>query len=661
MFSESDRSSTGRDRKIPSDLFKKLHDSFTAFSQKSAGGISRQLSPQTTAGARLSSEDTPQDLDNATPVHSLDAPDNPSDCHAQPRKKTKLENIDRLPPSNHCTFTVTLSKRTAARIRAMDNAQKRLLICRATKRDPDKIACHSGKPWIVAVRLKSEMTLEVSCHDKHERSLLLAANISTRILESAMDGQHVTFGVLMADVQADRLSLQPEVKNYMAAQMLAAANASALPSLVDHKDLISVQRRHSEIKGAADLEIGFASPEQANEAILHGLTWEEKQHKCTRLVKDSEVQNCKNCQRFGHTRDECPNETTCELCLRLHLTKRCLRQGCSLCGKQHSPGSLCKFYGIERGKVKEILQSQQPLWPVKQDSISSIPLGITSHRSLTETSQALAHLQHQARHYQNSTYGSALLAGAGVPSTRNSRSASASSATDSLGPPQSPAAAPIQCGGTSRVSVPNIQHLGRDPRSMKYDAILEELHDNRSLVSTPASNSAVPVHSPAPVALSKKRTAISVSHIDTADESHPYTKRIRYTRSSAPQRINDELEDPVEAYVRENGCVTVEAGEGLRNALERAGIVTEPPPRAKPWRRRRQSPVAESSWYKWSPYERPLLNASLEECQQPLDLDYRGTHSTTEQRGHPLPASHQLPYSCHHDEDLSGGRISAYE
>lgn len=602
-FSESDRSSTGRDRKIPSDLFKKLHDSFTAFSQKSAGAVYRQLGLQTKAGVTLLNNDTHQHLIAATAVQNLDGPDDLSERYAPSRKQISCANIDSLSPSGHCTFTVTLSKSTATRIEVRDNAQKRLLVCQAMKRDPNESAGHSGEPWIMAVRLEPERTLRVYCHDEHERTLLLAANISTKILESIMDNQIVTFGVLMKTVRADRLkNLRPEVRNYKAGRMLVAANASALPSLVDHEDLRSVQRRHSLTKGAANLEVKFASPEQANEAILYGLTWEEKKHECTRLVRDSEVQKCRNCQRFGHTRNECPNETTCELCLRLHPTDKCLRQGCNFCGKQHTPGSLCRFYGIERDKVKEILRSQQPLWPVTQDSISSIPLKLASYQSLTGSSQALAHLEHQAKPYQHSTHEFGLLPGVGVLSTRDSRSANVLSGTGNLGPPKSPAAAPTPRGDTSRVSVPGTQHSGRDPRSTKYDAIPEALDEIRSPVCTPASNSPVPVHSPAPAAQTKKRRATSASHDDSAGESHSYSKRVRYTQDPTPQSMNDELEDPVETYIRENGCVTVQAGEGLRNALERAGIVTGPPPHAEPWRRRHRSPVVESTWYKWTPY-----------------------------------------------------------
>lgn len=649
-FSESDRSSTGRDRKIPSDLFKKLHDSFTAFSQKSAGALSRQLGPQMKAGTHVSNEDALQDFDEATVAYSLDGSESLSACYARSRKKTKLAHIDDPPPSGHCTFIVSLNKHIAARIKAMDNAQKRNLICRATKRDPNEIACHSGKPWIIAVRLKSKHTLEVYCHDKYERSLLLAANISTKILDSAMDSQKVTFGVLMENVQADRLNLQPEVKNYMAAQMLAAVNVSALPSLVDHRDLLSVQSRQAGKKGLVNLMIEFATPKQANEAILEGLIWDEKRHKCKRLLRDSEIQKCSNCQRFGHVLSKCTNGTACELCLRPHPTDDCLQQPCKFCGKQHSLGSLCKVYGIEKCKVKELVRLQQPLWPLTQDPGSGIPLGLESHRSHVKTSSAPAFIPQsflrdslrtgdQEQPHHNSDYGSV---------------------TGDLEPSVSPIAIPAQVTGTSTISITDTQHLGQGLEAKRYEAVLRELDNLRGAVYDQAPNSPTCLRSPASapvVTPQKKRKAITALHVDTTAQPDSSGKRVKYGHSTTPPRVMDQVLDPVEEYIRENGCVTVEAGESLKNALERAGIVTEPLHRAERRHRRRRSPVAESSWYKWT----TRLPNSRETCQQPLGLDYRSIASMTEQRGRALPDSHQLPYSYGHHEDLSGERISAYE
>jgi len=155
----------------------------------------------------------------------------------------------------------------------------------------------------------------------------------------------------MEGVRVDRLNLRPRTRNYMATQMLAAANASALPSLVNQKDLLSVQYRNSKKRGVANLEIEFATPEQGNEAILRGLKWEEKKHRCTRLVRDSEVQTCKNCQRFGHTLSECTNETACKQCFGPHPSTNCGRrpQTCNYCGKMHTPGSVCSSYSKKRG------------------------------------------------------------------------------------------------------------------------------------------------------------------------------------------------------------------------------------------------------------------------------------------------------------------------
>lgn len=607
-------SSTGRDRKVPSDLFKRIYDSYTALNQKLVGVISRQPGPQTEAGVTLTNEDTPQDVSESTALHNPNKPKSLTERYARPCRQTPQENIDiPLTPRSH-TFTITIDDpAVATRIDAMDNSQKRLLICQATKRDPDEVARHSGKPWIMAVRLESGKTLRIYCHTLHERSLLEMTELTTQILESTLYAQVVTFGVLMEDVWIDRLDLRRGVRNHMAAQMLAIANASALPSLFKHEDLMSVQKRHSRRRGPANLEIEFATPEVANEVISRGLKWGEKKHKCTRLVRESEIQKCKSCQRFGHTLSECTNGVACELCLRPHPTENCIRQQCSFCRKLHTPGSLCKFHGFEMSKAKEEVRSRQPLWPVTQRSDTDVAPRPAPHRSLAETSSAPASLPraaprdsvqigHQAKPRRNSAYGS----------------------------------------NNSRVSVDDSRRDGLDSGT---SAVHRELD--------PSSSSPVPLQSQAlapALTQCKKRRATRTPHISNAEEPHSHGKRVKYTRNSTPSTTIEELEDPKETYIRESGSVTAEAAKDLKNALERAGIVDELPHRAQPWRRRRRSPVVEDSWYNWRPSQRQQLNANPGAPQQPRNPDQGGSRSMTDQRGHEMRANHPLPYSGHHGD-----------
>ncbi len=316
-------SSTGKDRRIPTDLFRRLHDSYTALNQKLAGAISRQLGPQTEAAGAVLNKDIPQHASEGTALNNLD--------------------------------------------------------------------------W----------------------------------LESTLDDSVLTFGVVMEGVRVDRLNLRPRTRNYMATQMLAAANASALPSLVNQKDLLSVQYRNSKKRGVANLEIEFATPEQGNEAILRGLKWEEKKHRCTRLVRDSEVQTCKNCQRFGHTLSECTNETACKQCFGPHPSTNCGRrpQTCNYCGKMHTPGSVCSSYSAERRKAKAVVQFQQPLWPVTEDANPIHPLALGSRPSIAHSLPIPRPFQrapprdsdqigYHANVRSSPTYGTAELAGAAVASPR---------------------------------------------------------------------------------------------------------------------------------------------------------------------------------------------------------------------------------------------------
>jgi len=652
-FSQAGRSYTGRDRRSP------------------PAGL------QIEAADAWSDENTLSDLSEPTALEGFNHIRTSEEPPAGYLKQSKRAFDDSLGMENRFTFTITLDDLVVAgRVESMDNEQKRLLVCQATKRDPHEIATHSGTRWIKAVRQESSDTLRVYCYDLHERLLLQRAAILPQDLESIVNADIETFGVLMQNVRLLSLNLQPGVRNHAATQMLATANAHFLPSLSNHKDCLSVRREKDRKGSVANLVVEFATPQQANEAILHGLIWNDKSHRCRRLVEDSEVQKCSNCQRFGHTLSDCTNETRCEQCFGPHPSTDCFHrpQTCNCCGKMHSRGTLCSFYSAERRKAKEVLQSQQPLWPVTQGSNTSLPLRFGSDQSVASSSpipkpyqraalRGSEQIRHQANVRPHSTYGSTQLAGATAASTRGTDLASIVPAPAHVEAHASAMTTTVQLAGYSGASVADTQHSGQGPESERYEALIREVNHLRSLVNKQVPNSPIPLQSSAPapaVMQPKKRKAITASHVETADESHSYGthsygKRVKHTQSPTPPIVMAQLEDPVATYIRENGCVTVEAGEGLRNALERAGIVTEPPPRAEPWRRRRRSPVVESTWYKWSPYERKQPNAYLEACPQPRDLNYGGNRSMTEQRGHGLPASHQLPYSYRYD-DRSGVR-----
>lgn len=214
-------------------------------------------------------------------------------------------------------------------------------------------------------------------------------------------------------------------------------------------------------------------------------------------------------------------------------------------------------------------------------------------------------------------------------------------------------APPIKVAGSSRASVADTQHSGQGPETKKYEAVLRELEHLKRLVNNQKPNSPPSIQSPArapALTQSQKRRATGTLNTSNAEEPRLYGKRIKFTQNPTPPRVMEELEDPMETYTRETGSTTVEAGEGLRNALERAGIVDEPAPRAQPWRRHRRSPDVQNSWYSWGTHQRQQPNANSGAPQQPRNPDHGGDRSMTDQCGRGMPANHQLPYSNHYGD-----------
>lgn len=649
--------------------------------RRSYTGRDRRSSPaelQMKAADAWSDENTLLDL--GEPM-ALEDPIDTDSSEAPPSGSLKWSKHafgDSLGMGEYYTFTITIDDLVVAdRVESMDNNQKRLLVCQATKRDPHEIAIHSGTRWIKAVRQESLDTLRVYCYDLHERLLLQRAAILPQDLESIVNADIETFGVLMQNVRLLSLNLQPGVKNHAATQMLATANALSLPSLTNHRDLMSVRREKERKVSVGNLVVEFATRQQANKAIQNGLVWDDKSHKCIRLVDDSEVHKCSNCQRIGHTLSECTNETACEQCFGPHPSTDCLRrpQTCNCCGKMHSHGSVCSLHSAERRKAKAVIQSQQPLWPMVHGPNTSLPLRLGSQQSVAHSSpiprpypQVASRDSEQLKNPANvspiSTCGSTQSAGAAAASTRSNRPASIFPAPTYVEVQHASATVnPPQRGGTSGGSIPDRQPNSLDPEATKYSAILQELDHLRNVVHDQLPSSPAPLQSQASAPAqtqSKKRRATATPYIGNGEEPHSHGKRVRYTQSPTPRRVMEELDDPLKTYIRENGCVTVEAGEGLRNALERAGMTTEPPHhakpphRAKPWPHRHRSPIVDNSWYKWVPYPGQQPNTNLDAYQQPRDIEHAGNRSMMEQCGRGLPVSHQLPYPYHHYDDRSG-------
>ena len=123
-------------------------------------------------------------------------------------------------------------------------------------------------------------------------------------------------------------------------------NSSILKSFRKPGDIRKIQWSESvfdlQPRDYASITVTFSTAQQANEAIQHGVLWNDERCECKRLVPRLRITQCRRCQAYGHLFKECSSAPRCCHCAGMHLTAACAHRNigeylkCALCGGPHS-------------------------------------------------------------------------------------------------------------------------------------------------------------------------------------------------------------------------------------------------------------------------------------------------------------------------------------
>ena len=142
-------------------------------------------------------------------------------------------------------------------------------------------------------------------------------------------------------------------------------NASVLKSFTKPADIREIywNMSVSDLKPVdyASITITFSTAQQANEAIKHGVLWNEERRECKRLIPHLRITQCRSCQAYGHILKECSSAPRCCVCAGMHLSnacthdptveKECLK--CALCGGAHNAtDENCNTRKAERDRLQ---------------------------------------------------------------------------------------------------------------------------------------------------------------------------------------------------------------------------------------------------------------------------------------------------------------------
>ena len=112
---------------------------------------------------------------------------------------------------------------------------------------------------------------------------------------------------------------------------------------------------------STSITITFATAQQANEAIEHGLLWHHERRLCRRQGAHPRITQCGRCQAYGHISKDCTSAPRCHVCAGMHLSTACTydpaankaRLKCALCAGAHDATSEgCKSRKNERQRLK---------------------------------------------------------------------------------------------------------------------------------------------------------------------------------------------------------------------------------------------------------------------------------------------------------------------
>ena len=158
---------------------------------------------------------------------------------------------------------------------------------------------------------------------------------AVRDADSEAKGPTKTYGVQIKRSKSLGISF---AKGSDTQEQIFRSNQPRLPSLQEAADIESIKRTNS-APGAQRLIIfNFRQPQQANEAIEHGLLIKDVVRECRLYDPIYAFKQCTKCNGYGHKKSDCPNQRRCKRCSKKHgySGKRCSAEPqCCNCGGPH--------------------------------------------------------------------------------------------------------------------------------------------------------------------------------------------------------------------------------------------------------------------------------------------------------------------------------------
>ena len=490
-------------------------------------------------------------------------------------------------PRDFCSFNTFLTdENVIERLKYMKECQLRALIYRVATKRFAAFDTPIGAPWTFSVTLPESDRLHILCHTREERNAIVRSGPWRDDLEAFLKQRLPGYAVVMQKVPLKSLRFENASGNQMSERIgeLVEVNSSHIPGLkfkrhvqtfrwlgLDEggtKEHVITDQRNNRHCGPVMRQavVEFSKPTLANDAILHGLKWNGTTYSCVRMVEHDEIDRCFECLQYGHNSTPCPFGPRCLRCFAGHKTQACpgLIEACAFCGECHRKrGKICEPIKHTIEPAKRLVRSREPFFQISNGSTTpESSLGILN---ATNQDRQVACTVALINKNSGRLYGVRRRIDIDREFSPPMASASKAPAYDS--PSSSP-------------------HSG----TISPQAVLQKLDDHQKAIlnqiagraSSPPQVAALP----AAAHPSKKRKAASPA------QSCPISKRSNRTTTVEFPEAKKEREDPVQQYIRDNNCVPVNQGEGLRDALVRAGKM-----KGSNGGRGRET----GTWYKWVP------------------------------------------------------------
>ncbi len=154
-----------------------------------------------------------------------------------------------------------------------------------------------------------------------------------------------------------------------------------------------------ESKKHASVVIDFTHPADANAVIrTEELFWHNEVRRVRKFVRNCSLNNCFNCNQYGHRSTQCRNSTICGWCTEKHPTAECPSRTdpnkfkCGNCRDNHPAWSPeCKVRKTEKEKIRQRIQTDSRYWPEPEPApVGPSPSAISFDFSTTPKAPAVA-------------------------------------------------------------------------------------------------------------------------------------------------------------------------------------------------------------------------------------------------------------------------------